>query len=337
MRRHERGVVLLVVLFFSLLLTSSIATFMRRATMDTMVARNREAVSRAEAVARGGVRLATALLVLDRNQEEVEGVRRDTQRDAWAPLRYSEVVTPDGASLRVLVEDTSSRLNLNALFNPVDGTARSQTEPFLEALLGKVIDEMQVPAQDKLYDPAELAENLIDWVDADELRQRGGPEDAYYQEQELPYRAANAPLMSVDQLRMVEGFDDALVEALRPYVTVYPFVLGKGVNVNTAPPHVLALLFFDDGVDLRMAGEDEVRAILKIHEDGGIVCDSGDSGEDCTPIRQIVQNAIFPEPSFFSDTFRVVAEARVGDVTRSVEAIVDRGPEVPEILAWRVR
>ena len=41
-----------------------------------------------------------------------------------------------------------------------------------------------------------------------------------YQRRDPPQRAANTPLLSLDQLRVVEGFDTPLAEALRPYVTV---------------------------------------------------------------------------------------------------------------------
>ncbi len=114
--------------------------------------------------------------------------------------------------------------------------------------------------------------------------------------------------------------------------------MGCGVNLNTAPPHVLALLFFDDGVSLRLASEDVVRDILQIREEDGVICPSGQSAEVCTPIGEIVTNAIFPAPTFRSQVFVVTAEARVGDILRSVEAVVDRSnADKPRLLAWRVR
>ena len=129
---------------------------------------------------------------------------------------------------------------------------------------------------------------------------------------------------------------------MRPYVTVYPWAppadAGSGINPNTAPPHVLSLLFFFDGVSNRFAKEDEVRRILKVREEGGLVCE--DSSLDiCTPISEIVGlNAIYPQPSFSSDVFRVVARARVGEVERRVEAVLDRSdPVTPRTLAWHVQ
>ena len=343
--RDKHGVVLLVVLFFALLLSSSIATFLSRSSVDAIIARNRENAARADALARGGVRLAQALLLEDRLLEQLAATAPvDGYLDLWAQLEGLEIDAGDGATLAVRIEDSGKRLNLNALFEIDDTGSRvpaSETEPFLIAFLEKVIDEMPIhPGEKALYDVRELTANLIDWVDADEVRLLGGPEDDYYQRQEPPYRAANRPLLSVDELR--------LVEALRAYVSVYPFapggcgdtLVGCGVNLNSAPPHVLAALFYNDGVDQRLASEDVVRAILRAREEGSGVCLGGQSLDDCTPISEIVTNAnsIFPQPTFTSEIFVVTAEARVGEIRRSVEAVVDRSePTEPRLLSWRVR
>ena len=304
---------MLVVLFFALLLTSSIATFTRRSVVDALVARNRDAAARAEALARGGVRMATALLIQDRIAKQTSGAQLDSHLDPWYRIGGMQVpigagLEDDGeaagdASLRVRIEDAGTRFNLNALFDYAQGQGDGYVEtiPFLQEFLEKVIDEMDIPPGEReLYDVTDLAESLIDWVDADEARLAGGFEDDYYQQQEPPYRASNGPLLSVDDLLLVEGFDRQLVDALRPYVTVYPFVGAAGVNLNTAPPHVLALLYSNDGVDYRLANEDEVKQVLAIRESGGLLCGESISHELCTPIQSIMPNPIFPPPGFSS-------------------------------------
>ncbi len=339
MRRREResGVVLLVVLFFALLLFSSIATFTRRATVDAMIARNRDAVSRAEALARGGIRLATALLLEDRLQELNSGEQIDAYTDAWFEPAGIELPAPDGAVLRVRIEDSGAHLNLNALF--AEGKVRDpNTEIFLHALFEKVIDEMPVPPGEKVYDVRELAANLIDYVDQDQDRLRGGPEDAYYQQQEPPYRAANRPLLSLEELRLVEGFDAKLVNALRPYLTVHPYAGGDGVNLNTAEPHVLALLFYNDGSGHRLAPEDTVRRILDVRAGGELICPKQDDDRGCVPVHSLIPNPIYPPATYSSNVFTLTAEAQVGDVRREFEAVIDRSqPMEPLLLSWRPR
>lgn len=347
---RQRGVVLLVVLFFTLLLSASIVSFLRRSTVDAIVARNRDQASEALALAHGGVRLAQAILLDDRLAEGNEGVSPiDTHLDFWASVG-NEPFDAGNGTLRLEIADVGAKLNLNALFS-VDGEGlrvpKDEAEAFLQLFFEKIVDELPLPPGERaLYDVRDLTDSLIDWVDGDEVRRQGGPEDDYYQAQDPPYFAANAPLLSLDELRLIEGFDRHLVDGLRPYVTVYPYApggcenagVGCGVNVNTAPPHVLSLLYYDDGVDLRLASEDVVRDVMELREEGTGVCGADQSLSACVPINEIVTNAIFPPPTVSSQIFLVTAEAQVGEVRRRVEAVVDRTrPSSPRLLSSRVR
>lgn len=340
--RTRRGIVLPVVLFFTLLLSSSIATFLKRATVDAILSRNRDAMARTEALARGGVELAKALLIEDRASEALsaDGLRTDSTLDRWAHAGDAVITTPGGAELRLHIEDTGARLDLNSVFQLDDaGALDDRAEPFLIAFLEKMIEELPLDVR-ALYDPRELAENLVDYVDPDDTRIGGGLEDDYYQQQSPPYRAANGPLLSVDQLGLVEGFDADLVEIIRPYVTVYPYVGGGGVNPNTAPPHVLALIFYNDGIDLRLAKEEDIGRMLDVRSSGDLLCKTaGQTETGCVPIGEILPNAdsIFPPLAFSSDTFIVRSEARAGEVRRTVETVVDRSTLTdPALLSWKV-
>jgi general secretion pathway protein K len=335
--QRQQGVVLLTVLFFGLLLTSSIATFTRRSVIDAIVARNRDAAASAEALARSGIRLGKAILVLDRNLKESLGQEIDSHQDGWYQLSSMEIPGDGDATLHVEIEDSGSRFNLNSVFDyTVEEATWSETEPFLLALLEKVIGEMDLPPGEVFYDIPELATALIDWVDTDIVGLRRGSEDDYYQRQDPPYRAANGPLLSVDDLLLVEGFDHKLVESLRPYVSVEPFAGGGGINLNTAPPHVLALLYFDDALVNRLANEDEVERILEIREDGGLLCEDSAASEDCVE-SPIPLNMIFPPPIFSASIFKIVAEASVGGIERKIEAVINRSMDPPVVLSWRVR
>ena len=335
---HQRGVVLLVVLFFALMLTSSIATFTRRAIIDASVARNRDAAARAETLARSGIRLGKSILVMDKIQEEATQQVIDSHQDAWSQISEVQIPGGNGAILNIRIEDSGMLFNLNSIFDYAEGGAPyAETEPFLSAFFEKVIDEMEIPPGEKSYDISELSEALMDWVDADGVRLDGGLEDTYYQLRRPPYRAANGPLMSVDDLFLIEGFDRQLVEALQPYITVEPFAGAGGVNVNTAPPHVLSLIYSNDGVDDRLASEDQVKQILKVREEGGILCGESLSIKGCEPISSIVPNPIFPPPTYAASVFRIVANAQVGEIKRSIEAIVNRRVDPPLMLSWRVR
>ena len=336
--KGSRGVALLTVLFFALLLTSSLTTFVRRAAVDTMIARNRDASAQAEALARGGVRLAVGLLIEDRLQEQAQGTSLDSRLDLWAQASETEIETEDGGRLRLVIEDAGTRLNLNALFD-AGPEAAQHTEAFLQTLLERVIDTM--PPAERIYEPEELARSLIDWIDLDDTRTGGGSENDDYQAQRPPYVAPNRPLLSVDELRLVEGFDGDLVDALRPYVTVYPFAGGRGVNLNTAPPHVLALVYYNDGVTERLAKEESIRRILALRKQEQTLCAEAAADPSCRPLSSVFDglasaDAIFPPPTESADVFTVRSEAVVGEIRRTVEAVIDRSSvRNPLVLSWR--
>jgi len=332
------GIVLLIVLFFVLLLTTAVATFVRRATVDSLVARHRDAARRAEALARGGVELAKGLLLEDRIREAAASLRVDSADEPWAQVAALPLPVGDDATLRLHILDSGARLNLNALFDK--GKMRDdQTRLLLEALFTRVVDEMPGRPEDKHYDPRELADHLVDFVDADETTLAGGAaEDAPYQNASPPYRAPNRPLLSLDELRLVEGIDGPLFEALRPYLTVYPWVKGDGINPNTAPPHVLGLLYHGVSEDYRLADADEVAEVLARREEGGLWCDASASDERCRALAEVVPGTLYPPATWSSEIFTVISQATVGDVTRTVEAVLDRtAPEKPAVLAWRTR
>jgi type II secretory pathway component PulK len=376
--RRQRGVVLFIVLFFILLLTATVATFVRRVAIDAGISVNRDRAVAAEALARGGIRLAEAMLLEDLRLD-AETPQPDSRWDVWARAHLEPIFVDEESdlSLHLEIEDAATRLNLNALVGaggsglgspatgdaaasgrtaPVGGTAgtppaqgqnplgggRSSIETrrlFLSGFLERVIDGMPGRPEDKLYAPQELAAALVDWVDADDVRQDGGSEDEFYQQQDPPYRASNLPLLSIDELRLVDGFDAALVEALRPYVAVWPLAGGGGINLNTAPSWVLAQLTVGTDVSgMRPLEEDDVGRILDLREEG-VLCSTAEAATDCTPIQELFGGETISPPMLDRSSFFLVrATARVVDVERRIEAVLDRSdPTAIRRLAWRVR
>jgi general secretion pathway protein K len=95
--------------------------------------------------------------------------------------------------------------------------------------------------------PSALAEALVDWIDEDDKPQpKNGAEDDFYLALDPPYRPANRPMIDIEELALVRGFDSRVRAQLAPFVTALPGT--TGVNVNTAPAEVLAIMV--DGLDL---------------------------------------------------------------------------------------
>ena len=339
-RKTERGVVLLVVLFFVLLLVSSIATFLRRVAIDAGVATNRDRALEAEALARGGVRLAQTLLLEDLRLGAAGGAAPDSRHSIWARVAGVDLVDDPDVSLVLDIEDAAARINLNGFLGN-DGRVGDADRAFLQQLLANVIDAMPGRPADKAYDPAELADNLIDWIDKDDIRQSGGLESEVYRKRDPPVTPPNRPLLSVDELRLIEGFDGRLVEALRPYVGVYPLVGGNTIDPNTAPTWVLAQLTLGGAVgnDFRPIDEETVKRILEAREKGLVCTSAATQSNGCTTVQELFGGeSQEPQVSAGNSSFFVVrAHARVVDVDRTIEAVIDRTkPSQPLRLSWRV-
>jgi len=86
-----------------------------------------------------------------------------------------------------------------------------------------------------------LATALLDWLDGDiDVTLPDGAEDDEYLRADLPYRAANRPMVDISELRLVKGYTPEVLAKLEPYITALP--VATTINVNTASPVVLQAL-----------------------------------------------------------------------------------------------
>jgi len=87
--------------------------------------------------------------------------------------------------------------------------------------------------------PLDIVPAIVDWLDQDSIESQGGAEADYYLRLIPPYEPRNGPMPTIGDLRLVKGINDAIFMQLRNYLTVAP---EPAVNVNTAPPEVIACL-----------------------------------------------------------------------------------------------
>lgn len=373
-RRRSEGIALLIVLVIVMLLVTAVYLFQRRAVINTTIARNRVAAAEADALARGGLRIAEAALFLIRLREEqaaagAEGAAAGTEDggapslgallggsgEPWRMLDDLAIDLEQGQSLQLRLEDAGARLNLNALVPAVvaeegdeedSGLATSLEDHeeailYLEEVLDYIVAGIQAPPADRAYDTREIAESLIDWMDEDGETGSGRNEDDAYARQEPPYRARNGPFLSFEEIGLVDGVDPQLLDAMRDYLTVHPIGGTAGINLNTAPPWVLKIVSAGTSGDRRLLADDTVQEIWRLRDqEDKILCeDSGSDPERCVSLSEArIEGSIYPETTLpaTARVFRVVAEARVGALTRRMEAIVDtRSLEEPQLLSWR--
>lgn len=92
-------------------------------------------------------------------------------------------------------------------------------------------------------DLKDLANAIVNWREYGESELVGFYSDEYYGNLEYPYLPKNADFEVLDELLLVKGIDEDILEKILPYVTIY----GEGrININTAPREVLVALGLSD-------------------------------------------------------------------------------------------
>jgi len=139
--------------------------------------------------------------------------RLDDEVSSWG------VQTLGDARYQVVVTDLGARVDLT----------RSGAE-VMHGLFAQFVSEREATA---------LVDALRDWTDPDGTPRPSGAEISYYRGVGSPFTPPNAPLLRLDDLTRIVGFDDEIALQLAPFITVR----GNGrINVNTAPAEVLAAL-----------------------------------------------------------------------------------------------
>lgn len=176
--------------------------------------------TQAQSLARSGIDWARLIL-----QEDARNSSIDHFGEQWA-IRLP--LTPlENGEIGGEITDQQGLFNVNALVK--GGTA----QPDALARYGRLLALLNLPAS--------LAPALVDWLDANgDATPGGGVEDGYYVALTPPRLAANRPLVTPDELALVAGYTPEVLARLRPFVTALPPSASTAVNVNTAPPEILA-------------------------------------------------------------------------------------------------
>ncbi len=194
--RRERGIVLAIVLVMIFALITAVYAFQRRAIIDTTISHNRIDAAEADALAKGGLRIAEALVAVVRaKQLQGEnagappaddsspptlqlpggGTGGATALDAlWQGIGRVPIEFEGGRTLRIEIEDEGAKLNLNALVAPEDPGDQEDAAP---------LDEEPEPDRDEgdgLSEDDEAVEYLAAVLEAVVDGMEGSAEDRNY-------------------------------------------------------------------------------------------------------------------------------------------------------------
>jgi len=310
-RSDERGIALLLTLLVLTILVALILEFdaeARREYRDAAAFRDN---FKATVLARASVQAARGVLQQDLQKDKQANQFFDSLTDIWA-LPITNYTLGDGL-LNAKIEDELGKLNLNDLAVAGDDTAKAkkvqQVKRFFELLQ---------------INP-DLVDNIVDWVDKDEDQQPAGAESLYYQTLRPPYKAANAPLETLLELRLIKGMTPEIIEKLSKVVTVYPREGGRPVNINTADTLVIQSLDnrITQGIATAIITGRPYKAIVDL--------DNVSSFED---IGKQLRKAYDVKSSLFLARMTV----RVNEVTRNAIVVLDRDSNkgTSTVLYYRV-
>ena len=300
-RRLQRGVALVLamgVAALAALVASAIlvgqGTAFRQAELQS-------AQLQARSLAAAGIDWARAVLYEDRRLGTV-----DHAGEPWA-VKNARLPFEQGG-MSGAIEDQQALFNLN---NLLAGERINQAELLRYARLLR-----------QLALPEALADTLADWLDADDLpRSAASAEDAYYLGLEPPYTAANRRLFELGELALVRGYDEAVLQRLRPFVTALP--RATQMNINTAPAEVLAASF--DGLDLEAA-----RALVAARERTAFASLADVAARLGRGVTLPVSGV-----AFGSDFFKVDVRVRYGPAQARASALLQREAAGWPLVTWR--
>ena len=308
--QREDGMALLLVLVVITLLASLLSEFAFSTLVDLRLTETFRDRTGSYYLARGGVEAGRIMLQVDNNAY-------DHPTELWG---QGVANYPAGeGTVSIEIEDLSGRLNLNGIAdsrgNPLPGFHRFVA--LCQEVLAMSATEVET-----------LAVSLQDWQNADP--QFASADDSYYQQQQPPYTRKAGALDAVEELNLIRGFDQQMVEALSPYVRVFG---GNTLNINTAPA---AMLYAWQA----SAAAGNVQLILEPADIESIV-----AYRDQQPFEVLgdIEKVGGSNPNWLSawqnatvkgTVYRIRGEGQVNQGIRTAEAIVEK--QGNRLLSYRV-
>jgi general secretion pathway protein K len=302
-RRYRGTAVIMAILTVALMATLA-ASVVTNYGAKVMSLTGRHDQNQARWLARGAVDWARNVL-----SNDARTTATDHTGETWATKVPATPV--DNGEVSGEVEDLSGRFDLNSVVT--NGAADSGNRAAYVRLL-----KMSGVDDDTAF---ELADRLVAWI------VRPNPDGAKTSLastssalQGLPQRPRQTPLVDVDELSLIEGYDAEVVANLSGMVAAFPSP--APLNLNTVSAEVLAALMPDLGITAtRVIVADRQRAPFKDVND--FVARSRRS-----PYAPKTGLAVV------SRYFLVSGRARYGDATTRMLVLLDRQNQWSEII-WQ--
>lgn len=215
--RHNRGIVLIIVLWMLALSTIIAASYSTSTRTEILLTSNFLQTAKSRSYAEAGITRAVYELLKPQNEQ------------LWRHDGTSYTFDFDGQVIHISIQDEAGKIDLN--------TGRV-----------KLIDGLLQTANLEEQQHNQLLDAILDWRDKDNLTRLNGAEDDDYEALGLTYGAKDGPFNSVDELLQVIGITHSVFEQIKDMLTVHS--RQTGINMQVAPRGVL--LAISDMTDVQI-------------------------------------------------------------------------------------
>ena len=317
--KENRGFALLLTILVISLIVPFTLQFNASMRSELYGAANLKDGTQLDQIARSGFQIVLAALYEDSQETEY-----DTLHESWAdPLALASSSLFEDGRFEVRVKDHSGRINVNKLVDDSGKVSQKQRD-LLERFLSA--EEFELEREEV----GDILDAITDWLDPDNEVTKFGAEDSYYQALETPYACKNGPMDFLDELLLVKGITPELYYGAegKPAISNYLTTYGQGlININTAEPLVLralsehidqetaaAMVSYRDNEDNDLSKPDWYKSVQGMSSEVNI-------GDLITTSSQV---------------FEINSVGYKGAMSKSVTGLVERKPDVLEVLSWKV-
>lgn len=321
-QNRNRGFGLLMTMLILTILAGFASTTFRRAHNQAFLVGSQAQHYQALILAKAGVNLARAGLLLDTND-------RDDLEEDWALLSQASQIAPiplGNGFVSVQIVDEDSKRNLNTM-------PEQELREFLNSLKLKSSKQGDITGLD-IYEPElanELTDAFLDWIDYDTNVRPQGAEEREYRGESFKYFPHNQPIASLGELLWIKGFTPDMLFGRKgnpPLVDILTVFGGGKININTASDAVLRAFIAQYDEYNTSTVLDAVRENRPYQS----------VGQATSLLSSYLGNHQFDKKiKIKSEYFRIVATGIVGKVESVVEAVVKRNANKCDILLWMER
>lgn len=212
LRNRQQGLALVIVIWILTLLTLMAGSFALSMRRESSVGYAITSNAKALALAESGLYLA-----------EFNLGQTDPEQRWLANGTIYEIIGRE-SRMRIRVFSEAGKVDINM----------AGEEPLAAVLKSVLPDD---------WERQHLLNAILDWRDADDDTRTQGAEKRQYKSAGLSYGPTNAAFQSLEELQLVLGMNEAVYNAIQPYITVYSSAAEP--NPRDASPELLNILAAD--------------------------------------------------------------------------------------------